>query len=432
MPNRHTVLNLAWRACLASCAAGAWGVANATDWVESRTALDCGGINHAGFNVRVMDDNGLPVGATVSVCQSDSWCGRGGRRLTRVVESRDVPPDPAPVAAEGPTHRIDLRLVDTEDEPIRGARVSVPDEPRADDAVTDADGRFLIRTVSVPERLFVSGPWGVVSIGVESAKDSMFLGRRPDVVADLLGQSEIRIPILRRVELEVSGIDPGDLAFSWRLHYAFPWHPVEWALVAHVLDDNSSLLRVDAPGRLPRFGAYPPEGRLVLDFTEERQHALVVVDDDGPVAGATVDLIEVATPYLDWMAVNDPGADIVLASLSTDAAGRVLRLGNPRALYIAYVYADGYQPERVLLEANSELPRWLGYTTRSAYAADAFPLPPAARLRGEPVSFDSIRPGWVELVLDDPAGPARHYLRKAEPGTTLTLVVNDRSSSKPG
>ena len=77
-------------------------------------------------------------------------------------------------------------------------------------------------------------------------------------------------------------------------------------------------------------------------------------------------------------------------------------------------------------DANSELDRWLGYsTTQALFAADAFPLPPAARLHGEPVSFDSIRPGWVELVLDDPAGPARHYLRKAELGTKLTLVVDD-------
>ena len=282
------------------------------------------------------------------------------RGLLRVVESRDVPAEPAPDRAEEPTHRLALRLVDTEGEPIRDAEVDVPLEYAARSTFTDTDGRFSMDTVGAPERLYVLGPWGMVSIGVESPKNLAIDVPRPDwsysspdVVADITAHSEIEIPVLRRVELEVSGIDPRDLAYSW--NRGGQWRTIDQTLVERVFADlRRSLVRIDAPGRLPRFAAYPPPGPLVLDYTEDRQHALVVVDEDGPVAGATVDLIEVATPYLDRVAVNDPKADIVLASLATDADGRLARLGNPLALYVAYVYAEGYDPARVVLLAGSE------------------------------------------------------------------------------
>ena len=507
MTNPHAALTFAQRACLAVYVVVAFAVADASDWVEPRAALDRDGFYYAGFNLRVTDEQGRPVEATVSVCRMGHGCGSTNGRLATTttdesgraafrdvsspdsvfvfvkpsirlrpqylplegvtngiaelgtlrlkrnvvitgtvkrttvggaptavdegwvslyavgngarlryasvrdgwfrlddfdvepmeiefedydwktpdyrvplpidpdrdrqhfellvephagggglltVESSDVAPERAPVAAEVPTHRIDLRLVDTEGEPIRGAPVSVAGTPRAGPAVTDADGRFSMDTVGDPERLYISGPWGIVSIGVESPTDPE-LDHPVDVVADLIGQSEIEIPVLRRVELEVSGIDPEDLAYSFR-KFTGPWQTVDQTLLERVLDDvpYQSLLRVDAPGRLPRFTAYPPHGPLVLDFTEDRQHALAVVDKDGPIAGATVDLIEVATPYLDRVAVNDPQSDIVLASMSTDADGRLARSGNPRALYVAYVYADGYDPARVLLQAGFE------------------------------------------------------------------------------
>ncbi len=60
----------------------------------------------------------------------------------------------------------------------------------------------------------------------------------------------------------------------------------------------------------------------------------------------------------------------------------------------------------------------------AVYADNPIPAPPAVQLGGTPVTFDAVRAGWVELVLDDPAGPNRHYLRKAEPGRTLRLVVD--------
>ena len=276
------------------------------------------------------------------------------RGLLRV-ESRDVPPGPGTAATEEPTQRIELRLVDTEGEPIAGSQVRVSYPARSAPAFTDADGRFSLTAVGVPEQLYVTGPWGLVSFGVESPKveDS----RPPDVVADLTGQSEVQIPILHRVELEIAGVDAQGLTYSWRSS-AGQWRTVDRTLLERMFDDLYSgsplLLRVDSPGHFPRFAPYPPQGRLVIDFTEDRQLVLAVVDEQGPVAGAIVDVVEVATTYLDRVAVNEPEADLTLGSLSTDADGRLVRLGNPRALYVAYVYAKGYVPARVVLQAGSE------------------------------------------------------------------------------
>ena len=285
------------------------------------------------------------------------------------IEGRDVPPELASdvmerrgrrgretTVAQVPAHRIDLRFVDNEGEPITSARVSVVGDPREPAAITDADGRVSMATVAIPEQLILSGPWGFVSVGIESPKDQELASRGPpDIVADILGQSEIAIPVQRRVGIEVSGLDPRDLVYSsgWG---GRQWRTVEPTLVERVFADRTwqQLLRAEAPGRLPRFAAYPVPERLEFDFTEDSRHVLVVVDDGVPVDGATVDLIEVATPYVDRVAVNDPEADLLLGSLTTDADGRLARLGDPRALYVGYVYADGYDPVRTRLHAGSE------------------------------------------------------------------------------
>ena len=504
-----------WCACLA--VVGACAVDDSTDWVEPRTALDRPGVYRSGLNVRVIDDRGRPVEATVSVDGPWAGIGRDRRRATTTanedgyaeirdvsstrslyvsveppqrlrpitlplegvtngiadlgvlrlqrnvvitgtvkrvgdggsstavdkgsvslyavgdgerlgfanvrdgsfrlddfdiepmeiefddrvsrtpdlrarlpidperdrqhfdvfvdrsvlrIESRDVPPELASVVverrgrrgrestpAEAPTHRIDLRFVDSEGEPITSAQVGVVGNPRVPAAITDADGRVSMATVAAPERLYLAGHWGAaVHVGIESPKDrELAMMGPPDVVADVTGRSEIAIPIQRRVEVEVSGIDPRELVYSvgW---LGRQWRTVDQTLIERVFVDSTwqNLLRAEAPGRLPRFAAYPVPERLEFDFHEDKQHVLVVVDEGGPIADATVDLVEVATQYLDRVAVNDPEADIFLGSLTTGAGGRLARLGDPGALYVAYVYADGYEPARVLLQAGSE------------------------------------------------------------------------------
>ena len=116
--------------------------------------------------------------------------------------------------------------------------------------------------------------------------------------------------------------------------------------------------------------------------------------------------------------------------LRTGGIARVPRLGSdqPGRWTVAVVDSVGHPVRgRVLRVRDRMHEAWAAYsqTNTGGYPADPIPLPPAAPLHGEPVTFESIRAGWVELVLDDPAGPARHYLRKAEPGSRLTLVVGD-------
>ena len=118
-------------------------------------------------------------------------------------------------------------------------------------------------------------------------------------------------------------------------------------------------------------------------------------------------------------------------SLSPGRTARIPRLGSdqPGTWTVDVVDTEGRPVrDRVLRVRDRMHEAWAAYSeipSTGAYAADAIPLPPAARLRGEPVTFASIRAGWVELVLDDPAGPARHYPRKAVPGSKLRLVVDD-------
>lgn len=84
--------------------------------------------------------------------------------------------------------------------------------------------------------------------------------------------------------------------------------------------------------------------------------------------------------------------------------------------------------DRILRVRDRMHEAWAAYTeipTTGAYGADPIPIPPAARLRGNPVVFESMRAGWLELILDDPAGPPRHYYREAVPGRTYTLAVDD-------
>lgn len=339
------------------------------------------------------------------------------------VEDPDAPPERGPVAAEVPTHRIALRFVDSEGEPIPTARVSVAGRPQEPSAVTDADGRVSMDTEAVPEQLYLSGPWGTVSIGVESPEDwELAFGGPPDVVADILGQGEIEIPIVRRVELEISGVDPQVLVYS--SGYGRQWRTVDRTLVERVFDDRTwqGLLRVEAPGHLPRFAAYPVPGPLVFDFTGDGQHALVVVNENGPVAGVTVDLVEVATPYLDRVAVNDPEADIFLGSLTTDADGRLARLGDPRALYVAYVYAEGHDPARVFLQAGSE--------TRVEIAqrdvgVEFSGLSVGERLRVKVAGRDSL------VALNRVVDPSRVAVRLA-PGTYDVSVENADSDVERG
>ena len=114
----------------------------------------------------------------------------------------------------------------------------------------------------------------------------------------------------------------------------------------------------------------------------------------------------------------------LLAGETTTIAG--LDIADLGTLSVQVVDAEGRPVHAKLLRIRDRMHEaWAAFTdlpTTGAGAADPIPLPPTARLVGEPVTFQPVRAGWLELVLDEPAGPAKHYLRRVEPGTTLRLV----------
>lgn len=123
------------------------------------------------------------------------------------------------------------------------------------------------------------------------------------------------------------------------------------------------------------------------------------------------------------------GFEVTLAPGKTTRVGR---LGSraPGPLTVEVVDAGGRPVDDAIPRIRDRLHEaWTKFvaTARSTavYADNPLPAPPAAWLRGKPVTFDAVRPGWVELALDHPAGPTRHFLRKAEPGSVLRLVVDD-------
>ena len=116
-------------------------------------------------------------------------------------------------------------------------------------------------------------------------------------------------------------------------------------------------------------------------------------------------------------------------SIAPGSTTRVEGLGaNPPAgLVVEVVDARGQPVRSRILRIRDRLHKeWhpsAGLVITS-WPVDPVPVPPALRLKGEPVTFDSIRAGWLELVVDDPAGDARHFRRKVTPGKTLRLVVD--------
>ena len=125
----------------------------------------------------------------------------------------------------------------------------------------------------------------------------------------------------------------------------------------------------------------------------------------------------------------DPGWGGMEVELAAGATTRVEGLGSrpPARLVVEVVDAAG-QPirDRILRVQGRMHKQWTapGRIIITSGTGPRVPPPPAVRLTGEPVALESIRAGWLELVVDEPGGDARHYLRKVEPGTPLRLIVD--------
>ena len=228
-----------------------------------------------------------------------------------------------------PAGIIERRVVAASGEPLADLRVErhwIDRGARMRAADTDWEGRFnMVR--GGYGWLLVPAPAGVVRFPVSTLS--------------------LVVPTLERLVVAVRGEDAARVSYTW-LHRG-EWLPIK----PDVLHGESKrvarvLLRADVPGRIPRLLAYPPpESTVTLDFRADETHRLRIVDGGEPVAGATVEVVDASPPPLaspaPWYV---PPSGVRLNSVVADDHGRVSLAGNPDALYIAYVYAPGYEPAR--------------------------------------------------------------------------------------
>ena len=180
----------------------------------------------------------------------------------------------------------------------------------------------------------------------------------PRSVVDSERPFEADFDTLRRLRLVAKGEREDRIDYQWLGSYNY-WRPTTADLLRTVLgrSHERTLVRARAPGRIDRIVPYSPENpSVVFDFGNDEPHGVVVVDEGKPVAGAKVDILDVATPLtLRTLRLRrgDPRAPIVLKQRDvTDSEGRLSLAGDPDGLYVAYVYAQGYEPAWVRLSAG--------------------------------------------------------------------------------
>ena len=253
------------------------------------------------------------------------------------------------------------RLVTSGGRPLVGLAVTGAGQT----AYTDEDGRFewkapyLIDSLTIPTPsgdLYVSSrPWfgGVDLDTLPSHYNVDAETLPPQSVVDFSRPFESNFKTLRRLRLVVRGERGDRVDYHW-LHRN-DWLPISAEHLRRVLgkSDERTLVRARVAGRMDRFVPYPPQGsRVVFEFGNDEPHRLVVVDKGKPIAGAKVDIVDVATPLMLPLRRDDPRAPILLKPDTTDSRGRLSLLGDPEGLYVAYVYAEGYEPARVRLAAG--------------------------------------------------------------------------------
>jgi len=238
---------------------------------------------------------------------------------------------------------------------------------------TDADGRFVADRKSASGELVVLTPSGDVRILSEDAarsrrewRESLERGEfdyTDQIMADLLAERvppthgvaldrpfEVTLEVLGRLTVRVEGESADRITTSW-LHHG-EWIPTSLDQLGLVLGrrEEQTFVRAVVPGRLTRLVAYPPrEAEVRFDFSADEPHGLLVVDDGEPVAGATVEVVESPTTLAAGLRAVDDRSTVLLNRVSTDADGRIELLGDPDAVYVAYVYAGGFEPRRVRL-----------------------------------------------------------------------------------
>ena len=317
-------MNTRWGALAGVVAFGAGVVVQGADWVEKRSAYD-----------RERD-----------------------RDAEAIVSARDRDGD-APEAGL----RFSGRLVATDGRPL----VGLPVEMWRQTVYTDEDGRFeiaskyMIRDLRIPtpsgELYIASEPWfrGVDLDTLPSHYDVNPETLPPREVVDFARPFEAEFETFRRIDLVVAGEREGRIDYRW-LDWK-GWRPITADLLRRVLgkSDAQTLVRTTVPGRIDRLVVYPPPtSKLMFDYNKDEPYRLAVVDDGMPVSGADVEIVDAATPVTLRLEREDPQTPLLVYRAATDAMGRVSVAGDPDGLYVAYVYADGYEPARVRLVPGRE------------------------------------------------------------------------------
>ena len=259
--------------------------------------------------------------------------------------------------------RFPGRLVTTGGRPLIG----LPVEMSRQTAYTDEDGRFEIASEYMIDSLRVPTPAGELYVaskpwfgGVDLDTLPSHYNVNPDTlppleVVDFSMPFEARFETFRHLDLVVIGERQGRIAFSWLDWNG--WRSTTADLLRRVLgkSDTQTLVRATVPGRIDRLVAYPPRtSKLVFDYNKDEPHRLVVVDNGLPVTGAKVEIVDVATPLMVRLDRRDPQVPLLVYRATTDAIGRMTVAGDPDGLYVAYVYADGYEPARIRLESGGD------------------------------------------------------------------------------
>lgn len=278
---------------------------------------------------------------------------------------------PAEVPEEPPLLRFAGRLVTSGGRPLAG--LPVEGWGWGNTVYTDEDGAFelqapyMISDLHIPTpsgELYISSePWlgGVDFATAPSGRSTDAEPLPPQSVVDFGQPFEATFETMRRLGLVVRGEREERIDYHWlqptgtgSTDERHLWEPIAADLLRRVLGRTEwTLVRARVPGRIDRFAHYPPQdSSVVFDFRNDKPHGLVVVHKGKPVAGAHVEIVDVAAPISLGLRRGDPRAPIVLRREATDPHGRLSLLGDPDGLYVAYVYAKGYEPARVRLSAG--------------------------------------------------------------------------------
>ncbi|MDE0178891.1 MAG: hypothetical protein OXP36_09860 [Gammaproteobacteria bacterium] len=253
-------------------------------------------------------------------------------------------------------HRLSMSLSSANGVPLVGLPITVPRKfnPQHRQFVTDDMGGLSVDIRGIPERAYIETPGGRVALLATPA-----LGFEDDVpfqVVDFREHLDVVLPTLGWIDLRVRGISPGYVTFSWLDPHG--WRYLHRDMVERVFGRPTvrTLVRAtaaDSGVHISRVAPYPPDSSpLSFDFAADEPHLLLVVHDGRPVDRATVDIVDAAPTHLPQVGVRHRAPELFLDRVRTDIKGRVELLGDPQALYVAYVYRAGFEPARVALRAG--------------------------------------------------------------------------------